>query len=74
MPSNMSTCLACGCSVINLLENVWGGKRFLTYFMITGLGAAALHLGVNQLQISLVEAKMTAEQISMVERKDMQHE
>ena len=50
----------------NQLENVWGGKRFLTYFMITGLGAAALHLGVNQLQISLVEAKMTAEQISMV--------
>lgn len=50
----------------NQLENVWGGKRFLTYFMITGLGAAALHLGVNQLQISLVEAKMTADQISMV--------
>ena len=50
----------------NQLENVWGGKRFLTYFMITGLGAAALHLGVNQLHISLVEAKMTAEQISIV--------
>ena len=50
----------------NQLENVWGGKRFLTYFMITGLGAASLHLCVNQLQISFVEAKMTAEQISMV--------
>ena len=50
----------------NQLENVWGGKRFLTYFMITGLGAAALHLGVNQLQISVAEAKMSAEQISMV--------
>ena len=50
----------------NQLENVWGGKRFLTYFMITGLGAATLHIGVNQLQISLVEAKMSAEQISMV--------
>ena len=53
----------------NQLENVWGGKRFLTYFLITGLGAAALHLGVNQLQISLLEAKMSAEQISGVVNK-----
>ena len=29
-----------------ILENVWGAKRFLTYYMITALGAAALHLGV----------------------------
>lgn len=29
------------------LENVWGSKRFLIYYMITGLGAAAIHLGVN---------------------------
>lgn len=53
----------------NQLENIWGGKRFLTYFMITGLGAAALHIGVNQLQISLLEAKMTLEQISMVSQE-----
>ena len=25
------------------LESVWGSKRFLTYFLITGLGAAFLH-------------------------------
>lgn len=29
------------------LENHWGPKRFLTYYMITGLGAAFIHLGVN---------------------------
>lgn len=29
------------------LENVWGSKRFLTYYMITGLGASIIHLGVN---------------------------
>ena len=34
-----------------VLENVWGGKRFLIYYMFTGLGAAALHLGVIQYQI-----------------------
>ena len=42
----------------NQLENVWGGKRFITFFMITGLGAAALHIGVNQIQIYLLEIKI----------------
>ncbi len=28
------------------LENVWGPKRFLLYYLVTGLGAALLHLGV----------------------------
>jgi membrane associated rhomboid family serine protease len=26
------------------LENVWGPKRFLTFYLVCGLGAAALHL------------------------------
>jgi len=40
-----------------VLEGVWGGKRFLFYYMVTGLGAAALHTFVNWWQISsLVEA------------------
>ena len=30
----------------NAIENVWGSKRFLTYYLITGLGAAALHYGI----------------------------
>jgi len=34
-----------------ILENVWGAKRFLIYYMITALGAAALHLAVSQYQI-----------------------
>ena len=29
------------------LENVWGSKRFLIYYMVTGIGAALIHLGVN---------------------------
>jgi len=28
------------------LENVWGSKRFLIFYVACGLGAAALHLGV----------------------------
>lgn len=27
-----------------VLENVWGGKRFLFFYLVSGLGAAALHL------------------------------
>jgi membrane associated rhomboid family serine protease len=28
------------------LENVWGPKKFLTFYIVCGLGAAALHLAV----------------------------
>ena len=50
----------------NQLENIWGGKRFLIYYMLTGFGAALLHIGVNQFQISMLETQMSAKQISMV--------
>lgn len=28
----------------NVLENFWGAKRFLIYYMITGIGAALIHM------------------------------
>lgn len=28
------------------LENYWGPKRFLTFYVVSGIGAAVLHLGV----------------------------
>jgi membrane associated rhomboid family serine protease len=33
----------------SVLEQVWGSKKFLLYYMITGLGAAALSMFVNWL-------------------------
>ena len=30
----------------NAIENVWGSKRFLLYYLLTGIGAAALHYGI----------------------------
>lgn len=30
-----------------ILENVWGGKRFLLFYLVCGIGAAAAHLGVQ---------------------------
>tara|TARA_B100000459_G_scaffold32939_1_gene15685 strand:+ start:106 stop:816 length:711 start_codon:yes stop_codon:yes gene_type:complete len=34
-----------------ILENIWGQKRFLIYYMITGVGAAFIHLMISQYQI-----------------------
>ena len=30
----------------NVLENYWGGKRFLIYYLLTGIGAAVTHYAV----------------------------
>ena len=43
-----------------VLENVWGGKKFLIYYMITGLGAAAIHLGVSQYEIMSLQAQISS--------------
>ncbi len=38
----------------NALENVWGPKRFLIYYFVTGIGAAIVHYVVFYFQISPV--------------------
>lgn len=43
-----------------MLEMVWGGKRFLIYYFITGLGAAALHSLVSYLSLRGLQADVTA--------------
>ena len=35
----------------SVLERVWGPKKFLIFYFVTGLGAAAVHLGVDWIQI-----------------------
>jgi membrane associated rhomboid family serine protease len=35
-----------------VLENYWGPKKFLIYYIITGLGAAFLHSTINYFEIS----------------------
>lgn len=39
-----------------ILENVWGGKRFLLFYLICGVGAAAFHLLVQYLTGNYSEA------------------
>lgn len=49
-----------------VLESVWGPKRFLTFYLVTGLGAAALHTFVNFIEYKHVVAQMSPEQINYV--------
>lgn len=43
---NMYTLFFFGC----ILENVWGGKKFMLFYLVTGLGAALCHSGVMYLE------------------------
>jgi membrane associated rhomboid family serine protease len=43
-----------------VLESVWGPRRFLIFYFVTGLGAAALHTFVNFLEINPIVHAVTA--------------
>ncbi len=49
-----------------VLESVWGPKRFLTFYLVTGLGAALLHTLVNFIEYESVVSKLTPEQVAHV--------
>lgn len=36
----------------SILENLWGPKRFLIFYILSGLGAAFLHLGVLYIELA----------------------
>lgn len=50
----------------NVLENVWGPKRFLNYYLVTGIGAGLIHILVTYIRISTVSADLTFEEINLV--------
>ena len=39
----------------NVLENYWGGQRFLIYYLVTGFGAALIHAAVTYYRIHGIE-------------------
>ncbi|MFA7489867.1 MAG: rhomboid family intramembrane serine protease [Mariniphaga sp.] len=43
-----------------VLESIWGSRRFLIYYFVTGLGAVALHTFVMHLEISSIQSSMEA--------------
>lgn len=43
-----------------VLEMVWGPRRFMVYFFVTGLGAAALHSFVTYIELSSLQRSVAA--------------
>lgn len=48
------------------IENYWGPKRFLIYYLATGIGASLLHYGVVYFEILQLESYMSLEAIQYV--------
>ena len=46
----------------SVLENLWGSKRFLTFYLICGIGAALCHMGILGLQYEPVYKAFNAYQ------------
>jgi membrane associated rhomboid family serine protease len=49
-----------------VLESVWGPKRFLTFYLVTGIGAAVLHMVVTYFEYQSLIGKMSPDQIAYV--------
>jgi membrane associated rhomboid family serine protease len=50
----------------SVLENVWGPKRFLTFYMITGIGAGLVQLLVAFIRIQSIESVLSPEDVAYV--------
>lgn len=62
----------------SILENIWGPKRFLTFYLICGIGAAILHMGVVGYEFTLIEkafhayqANPTADQFDLFVKQNL---
>lgn len=44
----------------NVLENYWGPKRFFIYYFVTAFGSAALHIGVNAIEVMQIKQAIAA--------------
>lgn len=51
-----------------VLENVWGAKRFLFFYLACGVGAAFLHMGVNYFAWENMEAAYAAGNMEAAQR------
>ena len=48
------------------IENVWGAKRFVIYYMITGIGAAVIQMIVYYVSYSMVMSNLSPDQLQIV--------
>ncbi len=49
-----------------VLESVWGPKRFLIFYLVTGIGAAVLHSLVNFIEYKNMVSQISPEQVAYV--------
>ena len=54
------------------MENYWGPKRFLIYYLLTGLGASALQIGVNALEYMNIASNVSDEMLKLITSGDIQ--
>jgi len=54
-----------------IIETEWGPKRFLAYYMITGIGAGLVNILVAYLRIKALESNMDAVAIDIVYREGL---
>lgn len=50
----------------SVLENVWGTKKFITFYFLTGIGSAALYVLIKYLQIQAVIGDFSESQINLI--------
>lgn len=43
-----------------LLESFWGPKRFLTFYLVTGIGAAIIYMGIEFIELQPVQNRLNA--------------
>ncbi|MCF8277535.1 MAG: rhomboid family intramembrane serine protease [Flavobacteriales bacterium] len=55
----------------NAIENYWGGKRFLIYYMVTGLGAGLIHLAILEVELFTILPQLSADAIQMVKNEGL---
>lgn len=56
----------------SVLENVWGGKRFLIYYFVTGVGAAIIHNLTKAIDIYTISQMLDPASIEEVKREGYQ--
>ena len=60
---NMYTLFIFGC----VLERMWGPKKFLLFYFVTGLGAALLHTGVQAVEMQVYMSQAAEGSVSAVQ-------
>jgi membrane associated rhomboid family serine protease len=51
------------------LENIWGTKKFLSFYFLTGIGSAGLYIFIKHLQIQYALDAFSADEINLILNK-----